>query len=57
LNQEDLANMAGLVRTTVSSLVNEFRREGLSAGTGRIIKVNRLAVTQALEKAGIDILE
>ncbi|MCI0710773.1 MAG: Crp/Fnr family transcriptional regulator, partial [Chloroflexi bacterium] len=57
LNQEDLANMAGLVRTTVSSLINEFRREGLLGGTGRHITVNRVAIARALEDAGVDILE
>lgn len=57
LTQEDLANMTGLNRTTVSSLINEFRREGILGGTGRTITVNRRAVLESLEQVGSELLE
>lgn len=57
LTQEDLANMTGLNRTTVSSLINEFRRDNILGGKGRIIMVNRRAVLQALEESGTELLE
>ena len=57
LTQEDLANMTGLNRTTVSSLINEFRRDGILGGSGRVITVNRQAVLEALEQTGSELLE
>jgi CRP-like cAMP-binding protein len=56
LTQEDLANMAGLNRTTVSSLINEFRRSNLLGGSGRTITLNRQEIIRALEDAGSEIL-
>ena len=57
LTQEDIANMAGLNRSTVSSLINELRREGILGGTGRSLTVNRIAVEDLLEEAGLEVLE
>jgi len=57
LTQEDLANMTGLNRTTVSSLINEFRRDGILGGSGRVITVNRQAVLKTLEQTGAELLE
>lgn len=57
LTQEDLANMAALNRSTVSTLINEFRREGVLGGTGRTITVNRAALEALLEHAGLEVLE
>lgn len=57
LTQEDLANMTGLNRTTVSSLINEFRRDGILGGSGRVITVNRQAVLETLEQTGSELLE
>lgn len=57
LTQEDLANMTGLNRTTVSSLINEFRRDGILGGTGRTITVNRKRVLETLERSGSELLE
>ena len=57
LTQEDIANMSGLNRSTVSSLINDLRREGVLGGTGRSLKVNRTAIETLLEEAGLEILE
>lgn len=57
LTQEDLANMAGLNRSTVSLLINELRRQGVLGGVGRSLSVNRMAVEQILEDTGSEILE
>lgn len=57
LTQEDIANMAGLNRSTVSSLINELRRDGILGGTGRSLRVNRTAIETLLEEAGLEVLE
>ncbi len=57
LTQEDIANMAGLNRSTVSSVVNDLRREGILGGTGRSLTVNRTAIEALLKEAGLEILE
>lgn len=57
LTQEDLANMVGLNRSTVSSLINDLRREEVLGGTGRSLTVNRVMIEKILEDAGADILE
>ena len=56
LTQEDIANMAGINRSTVSSLVNDLRRQGVLGGTGRLLKVNQIAVEKILEDAGLEVL-
>ena len=56
LTQEDIANMAGLNRSTVSTLINELRRENILGGSGRSLAVNRAAVETILEEAGFDVL-
>lgn len=57
LTQEDIANMTGLNRSTVSLLINELRREAVLGGTGRALSVNRKAVEQILELKGSELLE
>lgn len=57
LTQEDIANMAGLNRSTVSLLINELRREGILGGSGRSLTVNRRAIEEILEQSGSEILE
>ncbi len=57
LTQEDVANMAGLNRSTVSTLINDLRREGVLGGRGRTISVNYAAMQQILEDAGLEVLE
>ena len=55
ITQEDLANMSGLNRSTVSSLINQFRREGMelkeaiiSAGQRRIRPIIMTTLTTLL---------
>ncbi|MGJ3241276.1 MAG: Crp/Fnr family transcriptional regulator [Anaerolineae bacterium] len=57
LTQEDIANMTGLNRSTVSLIINELRREQILGGRGRSLTVNRQAVEQILEDSGSEILE
>ena len=56
LTQEDLANMTGLNRSTVSSLINALRRDGVLGGSGRSLSVNRVRVERLLENAGVEAL-
>jgi CRP/FNR family transcriptional regulator len=57
LTQEDIANMTGLNRSTVSLLINDLRRQGILGGTGRSLSVNKRAVEEILEQSGSEILE
>jgi CRP/FNR family transcriptional regulator len=57
LRQEDIANMACLNRSTVSTLINTLREEGVLGGSGRTLTVNRPMVESILEEAGFDVLE
>lgn len=57
LTQEDIANMAGLNRSTVSSLINDLRRDGVLGGTGRALRANRSAIEAILEEVGLEVLE
>ncbi|RME04455.1 MAG: Crp/Fnr family transcriptional regulator, partial [Bacteroidetes bacterium] len=45
---EELANMVGAARTTISELIGQFRREGILGGHGRCLIVNRRAAEQRL---------
>lgn len=56
ITQEDLANMAGLNRSTVSSLINECRREGLLSGSRREVIVNVEKIQQLLDDHGSEVL-
>jgi CRP/FNR family transcriptional regulator len=57
LTQEDIANMTGLNRSTVSLIINELRREKILGGTGRSLIVNRKAIEKILNDSGSEILE
>ena len=45
---EDLANMIGVVRSTVSEIIGQLRSEGILGGQGRHIIVNRLEAERYL---------
>jgi CRP/FNR family transcriptional regulator len=45
---EELANMVGVARTTVSELIGQLRRTGVLGGRGRCLIVNRQAAEQLL---------
>lgn len=57
LTQADIASIAGVNRATASLLINEFRRDGILGGQGRILTVNIQAVRTILEEQGLEILE
>lgn len=57
ITQEDLANMAGLNRSTVSSLINKLRRQGVLGGSGRALIVHIPQVEALLEKTGFELLK
>lgn len=50
LTQEDLANMIGLNRSTVSLLINDLRRKGVLGGQGRQIIVHQRVADSILSK-------
>ncbi len=50
---EDLANMVGVVRSTVSDVIGQLRREGVLGGQGRSLIVNRSAAEQFLLDASV----
>jgi CRP/FNR family transcriptional regulator len=57
ITQSDVANIAGLNRSTASLLINELRREGVLGGEGRVLTVNRALVETILADLGFEILE
>jgi len=57
ITQEDLANMTGLNRSTVSSLINQLRREGVLGGTRRKLTVDLNAVQSLLDESGFELLQ
>jgi len=56
ITQEDIANMAGLNRSTVSSLINECRREGLLSGARRKVVVHVPEIQSLLDDHGSEVL-
>lgn len=57
ITQADIANVAGLNRSTASLLINDLRRDGILGGTGRLLTINRRRVEHILETEGLEILE
>lgn len=53
LTQQDLANITGLNRTTVSALINQLRREGILGGRGRTLIINTRPFLHALSDLGL----
>jgi CRP-like cAMP-binding protein len=53
LTQEDMARMAGLNRSTVSVLINEYRRKGILGGEGGTLSIHLKPVRAFLKKAGL----
>lgn len=56
ITQADLANMAGLNRSTVSSLINECRRDGILSGARRKIIVHVSQIEDLLDYYGREVL-
>jgi CRP/FNR family transcriptional regulator, cyclic AMP receptor protein len=53
LTQQDLANITGLNRTTVSALINQLRREGILGGRGRTLIINTKPFLRAVYDLGL----
>jgi CRP/FNR family transcriptional regulator len=53
LTQGELARMVGLNRSTVSVLLNDYRRKGILGGQGGTIVVHSTPARAALRKAGL----
>jgi CRP-like cAMP-binding protein len=51
LTQEDIARLVGLNRSTVSLLINRFRRDGVLGGHGRQLEIYQAPVQALLEQA------
>jgi CRP/FNR family transcriptional regulator len=53
LTQEDLAGMANLNRSTVSMLIQDFRREGIVSGQSPILEIHPTPARVYQRKAGL----
>lgn len=52
LSQDELARMLGLHRSTVSTWINVYRRQGVLGGRGRLIVIRRARARVVLTQAG-----
>lgn len=57
ITQQDIADMTGLNRSTVSSLINRLRDEGILGGTGRYLTIDVNLIEDALWDEGFELLE
>lgn len=57
ISQQHLADMTGLNRSTVSSLINRLREQGLLGGSGRELTIDKAALEDALWDEGFELLE
>lgn len=57
ITQQDLADLTGLNRSTVSSLINRLRAAGILGGSGRSLTIDLAAVEAALRSEGFELLE
>lgn len=53
LTQQNLANITGLNRTTVSALINQLRRDGILGGRGRMLIINTKPFLRAVYELGL----
>ncbi len=53
LTQETLARMAGLNRSTVSTIISEYRQKGILGGQRGMLVIYRSRARAALKKAGL----
>ncbi len=53
LTQENLARMAGLNRSTVSTVINEYRQKGILGGQRGMLVIYRSRARAALKEAGL----
>ena len=52
LTHDNLGNLIGVVRTTVSELISDLRREGVITTAGKALTVNRPAAERFLRRSG-----
>jgi CRP-like cAMP-binding protein len=57
ITQQDIADMTGLNRSTVSSLINRLREDGILGGTGRYLTIDVDSIEDALWHEGFELLE
>ncbi|MGH2543555.1 MAG: Crp/Fnr family transcriptional regulator [Ardenticatenaceae bacterium] len=57
LTQEDLASLTGLNRSTVSTLINDYRRSGVLGGHGHTLVIQRAPARALLAEAGLGSLD
>jgi CRP-like cAMP-binding protein len=57
ISQQDIADMTGLNRSTVSSLINRLRQDEILGGTGRYLTVDVPRMEQLLQDEGFELLE
>ena len=57
ITQQDLADMTGLNRSTVSSLINKLRQDGVLGGSGRELVIDKKAIEDLLLDEGFELLK
>jgi CRP/FNR family transcriptional regulator len=57
ITQDDIASIACVNRSTANVQINHWRAQGILGGKGRVLLINRLAVAELLNDAGLEILE
>lgn len=57
ITQQDIADMTGLNRSTVSSLINRLRDDGILGGSGRSLTLDVDLIEDALWDEGFELLE
>jgi len=56
LTQGDIAHLVGLDRSTISLLINRYRRDRVLGGRGRLLEIYQAPVRALLEHAGMAML-
>jgi CRP-like cAMP-binding protein len=57
ISQQTMADMTGLNRSTVSSLINRLRQDEILGGSGRYLLVDMPRLEQFLQHEGVELLE
>ena len=57
ITQQDIADMTGLNRSTVSSLINRLREDGILGGSGRFLTIDVPRMEAMLQEEGFELVE
>lgn len=57
ITQQDIADLTGLNRSTVSTLINRLRDEGILGGSGRVLQMDVILLEELLWDEGFELLE